>query len=187
MAVDFSRAIKIKIGGSVQTFYGLTTVPSSHYIGFCPQNAVRYIPLQASNVTNLRAKVANDVLYAYGDFGTTVELQGRATSSGLNMRIKYILVSATNTEGGTSVDTTIKVEILTDDGSAVGRSYTTTLPANTSSKTFSVTMWEVSLAEASKFTKYRITVTCNGKTVTSGVIAQSPSVIQTLNIGYAPW
>lgn len=185
MAVDFSRAIRIRRSGTTYTYYGLTTAPS-HYIAFRSQGAVRYVPLQTSQGTNLRARVANATYYAYGKFNTTVKIQLRVESN----KVYYRLTTVSNSAGGTSVATTIKVELIQSDGSTVWNTYTTTLPANTGSKTYNVDMSNITGFIFPAFNKYRVTVTCNGRAVKSSVGTfdnTQVGVQNTFGITYAPW
>lgn len=190
MAVDFSRAIRIRRNNTTVTHYGLTTAPSGHYIGFRSQGATRYIPLVSSS-GYLMVRVANGNYTPYGYFNTNVKLQLREEGSGwFGGTVYYRLVSVSNNVGGTSVATTIKVEFIQSDGSTVWNTITATLPANTSSKTFNTDVKGYAIAFFSAYNKCRVTVTCNGKTTTSSIVTFSsynvPATV-TLGIVYAPW
>ena len=186
MAVDFTRAIRIRYGGVIKIFCGLTTAPSGHYIGFRSKGATRYIPLQTSQGTNLRARVANATYYAYGSFNTTVKLQLRLESN----RVYFRLTTVSNSAGGTDVATSVKIELIQNDGSTVWATYTTTLPANTSSKTYNVDVGNTVGFLFGVYDKYRVTVTCNGKVSQSSVgtfSSNTASVTSTHTFVYAPW
>lgn len=189
MAVDFSRAIRVRRNNTTVTHYGLTTAPSGHYIGFCSQGATRYIPLVTGS-RYLNVRVANATYSAYGVFDTSVVIQLRVEGSGLfGGTVYYRLVSVSNNAGGTSVDTTIKVELLGSDDT-VWNTITVTLPANTSSKTYNTDVQGYASAFFSAYNKYRVTVTCNGRTTTSsiGTFANaSARVTVALSTRYAPW
>ena len=190
MAVDFSRAIRVRRNNTTVTHYGLTTAPSGHYIGFRSQGAARYIPL-ATGSRYLNARVANATYSAYGVFDTSTIIQLREEGSGIfGGTIYYRLVSVSNSAGGTSVATTIKVEFIQSDGSTVWNTITVTLPANTSSKTFNTDVKGYARMFFASYNKYRITVTCNGRTTTSSIgtfDSTTARVTVALGTRYAPW
>lgn len=196
MAVDFSRAIRIRRSGTTYTYFGLTTAPS-HYIAFRSQNAVRYLPLVNLNNSSipaqsyLRCRTGGVGYCAYGSFTTTVKLQLRVEGSGMFGGIVYYrLVSVSNSAGGTSVATTVKVELIRSDGSTVWNTTTVTLPANTSSKTFNTDVKGYASFFFATYNKYRITVTCNGRAVKSsvGTFDNDQVGVQTrLSMRFAPW
>lgn len=196
MAVDFSRAIRIRRSGTTYTYYGMTAAPS-HYIAFRSQGATRYLPLVNLNNSSipaqsyLRCRIGGVGYCAYGSFTTTVKIQLRTEGSGIFGGIVYYrLVSVSNSAGGTSVATTVKVELIQSNGSTVWNTTTVTLPANTSSKTFNTDVKGYASFFFAQYNKYRITVTCNGRAVQSsvGTFDNEQVGVQTrLSIRFAPW
>ena len=195
MAVDFSRAIRIRRSGTTYTYFGLTTAPS-HYIAFRSQGAVRYLPLVNLNNSSipaqsyLRCRAGGAGYCAYGSFTTTVNLKLRVEGSGIfGGTVYYRLVSVSNSAGGTSASTTIKVELMANDNT-VWNTITVTLPANTSSKTFNTDVKGYADIFFPSYNKFRVTVTCNGRAAQGsiGTFANSTaSVANKTSTRYAPW
>jgi hypothetical protein len=118
-------------------------------------------------------------------------LKLREEGSGMFGGITYYrLTTVSNSRGGTSVATTIKVELIQSDGSTVWNTITVTLPANTSSKTFNTDVRGYASMFFAGYNKYRVTVTCNGRTAQSSVgtfANKTASVSTNLGIRFAPW
>lgn len=185
MSVDFSRALKVKSPTKgIVTYYGLTSVPSGHYIAFRSQGATRYIKLQIGNGTALHVRIADNKYYPYNIMEYRVHFSNtKSTSSWFptyNSRltkIEYLYGI-----GGASLPASITIEYYNGDTQVATK--TVTLNANTESQTYD---------EAVSFgfivpKTIKITLTINGKsaTATTDYVQSGTQSIYTYII-VAPW
>ena len=191
MAIDFSRILRYRRGGTTYTNYGLTSAPSGHYLAFCSQNATRYIPLISGTATYLRARAGGTTYTLRGVCTYTIQVKFTKETVGIaKTQYKHTLLSVSTNTGGATLATSIKVQTLNSGASVMGET-TVSLPANTSSKTYNTVYatWTSMFVNAESI---KVTVTLNGKSVTTTyTIDHTPAPPQTytitVSVPYAPW
>lgn len=186
MAVDFSRALKVKSPtNGIVTYYGRTTVPSGHYIAFRSQGATRYIKLQLGNSSGgLQVRIADNKYYPYNIMEYRVHFSNTKESSGWwNIyKSKLTKIEYLYGIGGASLPASITIEYYNGDTQVATK--TVTLNANTESQTYNE---EVSIGLVVPKT-IKITLTINGKsaTATTDYVLSGTQSIYTYIIA-APW
>lgn len=58
MAISKDKALCFRKGGTTYTYYGYTTPPSGHYIGFRSGGVTRYVPLANNTNGGLKVRIA---------------------------------------------------------------------------------------------------------------------------------
>lgn len=128
MAVSTDRAICFQKGGTTYTYYGYTTPPSGHYIGFRSGGATRYVPLANNTNGELKDRIAGSTYSVARQTATAtlqVQLYNRQRST-LGVQISYGEVTVLNTGSlsktfSQSITVTVEAKIGTSENS---RSYT---------------------------------------------------------------
>ena len=166
MAVDFSRALKVKSPSKgIVTYYGLTSAPTSgHYIAFRSQGAVRYIKLQVGNGQALRVRIADNNYYPYNNMEFRVHFSNTKSSLGWFPVYKSQLTKIEYLYGigGASLPASVTIAFYNGD-THLGTDTTVTLNANTESQTYSNELYSGVLVPDT----IKITLTINGKSVTA--------------------
>lgn len=74
MAISKDKALCFRKGGTTYTYYGYTTPPSGHYIGFRSGGVTRYVPLANNTNGELKVRIAGST-YSVTRQISTVRLQ----------------------------------------------------------------------------------------------------------------
>ena len=135
MSLSKDKALCFRKSGTTYTYYGYTTPPSGHYIGFRSGGVTRYVPLANNTNGGLKVRIANST-YSVARQTATVNLKVEMYSqinfvimSGKFMSIGFVQIQ---NRGGSlsetfSQDITVTVEAKL--GSFQNNAYSITVPA----------------------------------------------------------
>ena len=183
MAVDFSRALKVKSPSKgVVTFYGLTeSYPLMHYVCFRSQSATRYIPMTANGGSVLFARIGGAQYGAYGTMTYTINFSNTISNS---VRFISKLTTISLNQDGVSLASTVKIQYFVDNTS---KGITTiTFNANTRIQTYNTELYNGLFYPP---TKIAITVTVNGVSKTTNITSYTREGTQRASVifQFAPW
>lgn len=127
MAISKDKALCFQKDGTTYTYYGYTTPPSGHYIGFRSGGVTRYIPLANNTNGELKVRIAGGT-YSVARQTSTIRLQvqlfNRQTAFPNVRSLGEVTVQSTGTLSNTfsqNITVTVEAKLGTSQNS---RSYT---------------------------------------------------------------
>ena len=173
MALSKDKALCFRKGGTTYTYYGYTTPPSGHYIGFRSGGVTRYVPLANNTNGELKDRIAGSTYSVTRQTASVilpVSIYNRRTYNSFGAQwISTGYVTFTETNKGSlsktfTQDITVAVQVKLSSAEQLSSSMTVTAGSTTFGKTESVPVPTQKNGTTGYNTQCRLVVTAFGQT-----------------------